>query len=106
MTRTERSRHADLERVVDQFGSGSDGASAARLVITTTITTYPLAAAEFYACNPVEIDGSEIEGGAATYTADTAQVMYCLNLGTTIPPSGTRVIASAVGGRWTFRFDS
>ena len=69
------------------------------------MTTYPTAAGVFYAANPTEIDGSEVEGGAATYTADTSQVIYCLNTGTAIPPVGTRVVAEAVGGRWVFRYD-
>jgi len=104
-TRIERERHLDLERVVDQIPAGDDGGSAARLVTTTTLATYPASAAEFYATNPTEIDGSETEGGAASYTADTTQVIYCLNVGTAIPPSGTRVVAHAVGGRWVFRYD-
>jgi hypothetical protein len=54
----------------------------------------------------VEIDGAEYEGGSATYTADTTQVLYALNLGTTIPPAGSNIIVTAVGGRWTFRWDA
>ena len=65
-------------------------------------TTYPTTAGAFYASNPTEIDGSEVEGGAASYTADATQVVYVLNVGTQIPPAGTRVVAHAVGGRWVF----
>ncbi len=104
-TRIERERQLDLERVVDQIPTGDDGGSAARLVTTTTITTYPTSAAEFYACNPTEIDGNETEGGSASYTTDTDQVIYVLNLGTQIPPTGTRLVAHAVGGRWVARYD-
>ena len=104
-TRIERARHQDLELLVDQIGSGGDGGSAARLVTTTTVATYPVTAAEFYGCHPTEIDGSEVEAGAASYTADSDQVMYCLNVGTAIPPSGTRLVAHAVGGRFVFRYD-
>jgi hypothetical protein len=104
-TRIERARHADLERVVDQVPQSSDAGSAARLVTTTIVTTYPTTAGAFYASNPTEIDGTETEGGAATYVADTTQVIYCLNVGTQIPPNPTRVVAHAVGGRWTFRYD-
>ena len=66
------------------------------LVTTTTVTTYPSTAASFYASNPTEIDGGEVEGGAASYTADTTQVVYALNVGTQVPPAGTRVVAHAV----------
>jgi len=104
-TRIERARHEDLDRLVDQIAAGGSGGSAARLVTTCTVTTYPTSAGAFYAANPTEIDGSEVEGGAATYTADTNQVMYALNLGTQIPPSGTVLVAEAVGGRWVFRYD-
>ena len=103
--RIERQRHLDLARLVDQYPLGADGGSAARLVTTTTVTTYPLSAAEFYATNPTEIDGSEQEGIAATYTVDSDQVIYVLNVGTAIPPSGTRLVAHAVGGRWVARYD-
>jgi hypothetical protein len=104
-TRIERERQLDLERVVDQIPTGDDGGSAARLVTTTTITTYPTSAAEFYACNPTEIDGNGTEGGSVSYTTDTDQVIYVLNLGTQIPPTGTRLVAHAVGGRWVARYD-
>jgi hypothetical protein len=105
-TRIERERHADLEETVDRLQSAADGGTASRLVRTTIITSYPTTAGRFYGCNPVEIDGTETEGSAATYTADTTQVIWCLNLGTTIPPASTNVIASAVGGRWCFRYDA
>jgi hypothetical protein len=105
-TRIERERHQDLEDAVDRIQTGDDGSTAFMLVKTTTIVTYPTTANRFYGCNPVEADGTQTEGSAATYTADTNQVIYCLNLGTTIPPSGTVVIASMVGGRWSFRYDA
>jgi hypothetical protein len=104
-TRIERERHADLARIVDQIPTAGDPGSKARLFTTTTVTTYPTSAAAFYAANPTEIDGTETEGGAASYTADTNQIVFILNVGTAIPPNGTRVLASAVGGRWTFRYD-
>jgi hypothetical protein len=103
--RIERARHEDLSDQLDRIGPCGAEGTAALIVQTTTVTTYPTAAGEFYACNPVGIDGSETEGGAATYTADSAQVIYCLNVGTAVPPNGTNVLASAVGGRWCFRYD-
>ena len=105
-TRIERERHQDLEDLVERIPDGADSGTAGRLVRTTTITTYPTNAGRFYACNPVEIDGTEIEGSSASYIADTNQVLYCLNLGTAIPTAGTTLIATAVGGRWTFRYDA
>jgi hypothetical protein len=91
--------------MTDRADQSTATGTVSLLVQTTTITSYPTAANAFYACRPVEVGGNETEGGAASYTADGAQVLYCYNLGTSIPTSGTRVIASAVGNRWVFRFD-
>jgi hypothetical protein len=105
MTRIERERHQDLSNVVDRLEVFEPGGGAVVLVTTTTVSIYPTTAGAFYAANPTEIDGSEIEGSAATYTADPTQVIYVLNQGTQVPPVGTRVIAHAAGGRWVFRYD-
>ena len=76
--------------------------SAAMCVITTTVTTYPVSAAEFYACNPELLTGSEAEGATPTFTADIATIIYALNLGTAIPPNGTKLVIHGTGGRWCF----
>jgi hypothetical protein len=104
-SRIERERQKALSGVVDRVAPFSSDGSTSLLVTTTKVSTYPTSAASFFASNPTEIDGSEVEGGAASYTADTTQVVYVLNVGTQIPPVGTRVVAHAVGGRWVFRFD-
>jgi hypothetical protein len=90
---------------LDRSSDQDDFGSAALCVITTTVATYPTTAATFYGCNPEVITGTETEGGAATFTADTATVIYALNVGSAIPPSGTKLVCHAVGGRWIFRFD-
>jgi hypothetical protein len=54
---------------------------------------------------PVEINGSETEGAAATYVQETSTVFYALNVGTAVPPAGTTIVCHAVGGRWAFRYD-
>ena len=104
-SRIERERQKALSGVVDRVAPFAADGSTALLVTTTTVSTYPTAAASFYASNPTEIDGSEVEGGAASYTADATQVIFVLNVGTQIPPVGTQVVAHAVGGRWVFRYD-
>ena len=103
--RVERERQQALSGVVDRVARFAADGSTALLVTTTMVTTYPSTAASFYASNPTEIDGSEVEGGAASYTADTTQIVFALNVGTQVPPVGTRVVAHAVGGRWVFRYD-
>jgi hypothetical protein len=104
-SRIERERQKALSGVVNRVAPFSADGSAAVLVTTTTVSTYPSTAGSFYASNPTEIDGSEVEGGAASYTVDATKVVYILNVGTQIPPAGTRVVAHAVGGRWVFRYD-
>jgi hypothetical protein len=74
-------------------------------VITTTVTTYPVAASAYYACNPELLTGPETEGAAATFTADTATIMYAFNVGTAIPPNGTKLVIHGAGGRFCFRYD-
>jgi hypothetical protein len=100
-----RARHDDLADLVDRIVPFSSDGSAALLVQTTTVTSYPTTAGAFYASNPIEIDGNEVEGSAASYTADVTQLVYVLNVGTQVPPVGTRVVVHAVGGRWVFRYD-
>jgi hypothetical protein len=103
--RVERERQKALSGVIDRIAPFAADGSTALLVTTTMVTTYPSTAASFYASNPTEIDGSEVEGGAAAYTPDASQVVYVLNVGSQVPPVGTRVVAHAVGGRWVCRYD-
>ncbi len=104
-SRIERDRHRTLSSELDRLDPSPPGAGAAALVQTTTISSYPTAAGVFFAANPVEIDAVESEGQTATFTADTTQILFALNTGTSTPPAGTRVIAHGVGGRWVFRYD-
>jgi hypothetical protein len=103
--RVMRERQLNASAALDRSAGQDPYGSAAMCVITTTLVTYPLAAAEFYACNPELLTGTETEGAAATFTADSATVVYAVNVGTAIPPSGTKVVIHAAGGRWVFRYD-
>ena len=99
-----RDRGALQNEELDRADPGDRHCSGAIVATTTTVASYPTSAGVFYACNPTEVGGANVEGGAASYSAG-GDVVYCLNAGTAVPPSGTRVIASAVGGRWVFRYD-
>jgi hypothetical protein len=103
--RVERERRDDLEDQVERIVPRESECPAALLLTTTTITTYPTSTSAFYAGNPTQVSGTETEGGAASYTVDTANIVLALNLGTQVPTVGTRVIATSAGGRWTFRYD-
>ena len=103
--RVMRERQQAASAALDRSAGQDPYASAAMCVITTTVETYPVVAARFYACNPELLTGAETEGAAATFTADTNTIVYAVNLGTAIPPNGTKLVIHAVGGRWTFRYD-
>ena len=100
-----RDRQTAAENALDRAVSAAPFGSAAMCAVTTTVTTYPTSAGAFYACNPELLYGAETEGGAPTFTADTATVLYAFNLGSAIPPNGTKIVIHAAGGRWAFRYD-
>ena len=91
--------NADRSARRDPYGS------AAMCIITTTVTTYPTVAGAFYACNPELLTGAETEGAAATFTVDTNTVLFAVNVGTAIPPNGTKLVIHGAGGRYCFRYD-
>jgi hypothetical protein len=103
--RNERLRHQDLSDFAERFTpSGAEG-SLAQLITTVEVTKYPTKAAAFFAGNVTYVNGAEAEGGAASYSADTSQVICAYNVGTKVPPVGTVLVAHAVAGRWVFRYD-
>jgi hypothetical protein len=103
--RIERIRHQDLSDLVARSEPiGAEG-SLAQLITTTTVMSYPNVAGAFYAGNPTYVNGTEVEGGIASYAPDATQVIYAYNVGTKVPPENTLIVAHAVGGRWVFRYD-
>jgi hypothetical protein len=104
-TRILRQRQAATRYAASRLAPFAEEGAAAVLVQTTTVSAYPTAANAFYACVPVSVDGKETEGATATFTADPTRRLYALNVGSQVPPPGTKIIAHACGGRWSFRFD-
>jgi hypothetical protein len=104
-----RDRQAIATRELDcATGSLPPVAGQSILAVTYQYLAYPNVPNVFYAVHLTEVDGTETEGGAATYVQPTALrvwPIYALNLGTAVPPQGTEVICSYVGGRLCFRFD-
>ncbi len=100
-----RDRFAALSSALDRSTTDCDGGNAAMCVVTATVTTYPTSAGSFYACHPELLTGPETEGATPTFTPDTATTIFALNVGSAIPPSGTKLVIHSVGGRWSFRFD-
>ena len=83
---------------VPSFGSPS------LVVQTRAVAAYPTAPQRFFACVAQTVLGAEVEGGPASFTPGLA-TFYALNLGTSIPPVGTYVLATFVESRWIFRYD-
>lgn len=102
--RIQRERYDHLGGELARFGESPSEGGIAILVKTTTDTTYPTTAGAFYCCNPVEADGDEAEGDAATFAADTSRKLYAYNLGSEIPPAGTITVAVAQSGLWFFTY--
>jgi hypothetical protein len=96
-----------LEAIEDQLDSRDNEAegSVCRVVQTTTVETYPTVPLSYFAVNPVSIDGEAKEGQPATFTVDSTRIFAVLNLGSQVPPSGTKLIAVSSGGRWTMQYD-
>src|SRR5262249_21616655 len=104
-TRTLRDRQADTRAAALRLLPFAEGGAVAILAQTRVAVSYPTVPAAFYACTPLQVDGPETEGAAVTYSGDSSRTILAFNLGTQVPPSGTRIIAHACGGRWVFRYD-
>ena len=100
-----RDRHNAIQDDIDRLPSGDPGGSRGLLCVTTTIATYPTTASVFYAVISQDIDGAETEGASASFTSPTGTPFFAWNAGSAIPPSGTQVIVSFVGGKAAFRYD-
>ena len=84
---------------------GNPSPSSPTLVANTkTITHYPSAPGQYFACEPMSVLGVEAEGEIGTFT-NFGAIFFALNLGTAIPPSGTKLIVTFVENRWVFRYD-
>ena len=103
--RTVRNRQQTDQAAADRSEPASQDCAAAVLVQTTTVSMYPTDPASYFACNPCQINGDEVEGSAGTLVPDTGTVLYVLNIGSGLPPQGTQLVAHGVGGRLTMEFN-
>jgi hypothetical protein len=101
--RTLRSRMAAMQAEIDRLDSEPSDGNPAMLVETFDDGDYPTTVAAYFACHPVTVGGVEAEGEAVTFDVGTGTV-HCLNLGTAIPPAGTKLVARSVDGRWAFEY--
>ena len=80
-------------------------ASPSVLAKTTTLSVYPTTASSYFACLPQSLYGTEQEG-APGVVLSSSSTFFALNLGTTVPPRGTLILATFTGNRWVFRYDA
>lgn len=99
------SREVALADDVKRRDSDPPLGSPSLLAVTTALGTYPTTPQCYYACHPVLLLGPEVEGGPGAVSSASAS-FFALNLGSTVPPLGTQVLATFVGNRWVFRYDA
>lgn len=103
--RAAREHLAQVQKAREALDTSPAGKGASMLCVTTSLGSYPQAASAVYALATEECDADDTEGASATYTDDNNNVIFGINLGSSVPPQGTRVIVHGVGGRWCFRYD-
>ena len=74
------------------------------LAITTTDARYPTNAQAYYALIPQSLTGTETEGSGGVLTALYPH-FFALNIGGTVPPSGTQVVCTFCSNRWVFNYN-
>ena len=100
-----RERQALVRATSDRLAPFLEEGSVAILAKTSTVSVYPSVPGACYACVPLHVDGPELEGSVATFSADPSRILFAFNLGKAVPPVGTKLIATSCGGRWSFRYD-
>lgn len=94
----------EIQKAREALDTTPAGKGASMLCVTTSLGSYPTMSPAAFAVVPEECDAEDDEGAAATYTDNTDSTFFAINLGTNVPPQGSRIIVHAVGGRWLFRW--
>ena len=102
--RVTRDRQLVASANLDRAGDLALFASAAKMVTTVAVVSYPAGANVYFGVVENMLTGSEAEGAAPTITPIGATI-YAYNVGTVNPPLGTDLVIHSTGGRWTFRYD-
>jgi len=100
-----RARVAAIEDELARLGPGALPSGLARVVKTISLGSYPTGstALKTYAVRGLDVTGVESEGSTAVTSEDTRH-FFAVNLGTSVPPVGTQLIAVSVPNRWVFRY--
>lgn len=102
--RAERDRLADLAAALDRSLSGQADGTTVLVVKTIQESSYPTTASCSYACQVQTPGGAETEGAAGSLGA-TSATLYAYNLGSSIPPQGTLLLATQIGDRWVIHYN-
>ena len=100
-----RARVEALEEGLARLAVDEGLTGAARVAVTVSAGSYPTGsgAMKMFAVRGVDVTGTEAEGVVGTETTDSA-VFYAVNVGTGLPPVGTKLIVTQVPNLWAFRY--
>jgi hypothetical protein len=93
-----RDRLADLEAQVGALANRPLSTSQ-RVAKITDLGHIPTTTGVYFAANPANLIGTEVEGGPASAPADSS-VIYVLMVGSQAPVAGDLVVAKQIHGRW------
>ena len=93
-----------VEAYQDRVATSPNDCDESAVAQTAISETYPTTANTVYYLAGMSIDADDQEGSDVTLAGDGNEY-FAVNLGTRIPPPGTNVLISSVGGRWVFRWD-
>lgn len=100
---TARRRQDDIDRLLEGKPRGPDLGAVTVVGQTGTSGSYPVTARSVYRIELQRIIVTEKEGQPITYQA-LGRHVYAANLGTSVPPLGTPVEATLIGGKYVFTY--
>jgi hypothetical protein len=101
----QRRRLDEIDALSDERPDGPGLGAVAVVGVTATDGAYPVSANSMFRIDAELVVCSEKEGAEASFSGLGSRV-YAANIGTGVPPLGTKVVAWLVdGGRLVFQFD-
>ncbi len=98
--RTERTRNLELGRAIRNADPGTLPAPAKFVGAVTTGGTLPTCVPCYYTVNPVQLGGTEQEGGLPANLIDATRTVPVAFLGPKAPSLGDLATIVSAGGRW------
>lgn len=100
-----RARVEAAEEALARLADDEGGTGAARVAVTVSLGAYPAGSGSMrmFALHALDVTGAETEGASGVEAEDDTP-FFALNVGSGLPPVGTRVIAVQVPHLWAFRY--